>query len=385
MNKRYTRKLAITSSAAAIALLVALTGCTAETGETPAPEGPKEFVIGGVLPLSGSVAAFGEFVTTGAELAAEHIRESGVLGENTLSFTFEDGALDPQTTIIATQRVQERGINTVLTAGSAAILSQIPEAERTKTILVNVAAQSNNLFGVTDWLFNGLPSSNAELQQLVDLARGDLGLGRLAVLHVDSDIGVSDAETISRMWVAAGGEVVGTESYVSGATDMRTALTRIRAANPDALYISGQVGDMGYGIAQAKELGLSAQILGRTPNVDPQVFAVAGDAMEGMVGVGTIFRPSTPTAQQFVAAYEAKYGKSPSLYSAVTYDMVGILVKAYLAVGTDTTAVREWITGGNVVDYDGAMGLITVDENFVATYPLFAYMVKDGQVVDFAK
>ena len=381
LTQRTRRAGLVAAGVTAIAL--AFSGCTASTPtdtETVSPTEP--FVIGGVLPLSGANASFGEYVVNVAEMVKQQMTESGELGEHTLEFQWEDGVLDPQTSLIAFQRLEGK-MPVVLSAGSSTILAQLPEAERTETLLVNFASQPASLYGVSDWLFNAIPSSNAELEAIVALAQDDLGEKTLAILHSDSDQGVNDTKVLNEMWTEAGGEVVGEEAFAVGATDMRTALTRIRDTGADALFITGTISEIGYATAQVAELGLDVQLLGRTQNIDPQVFTIAGDAVNGLVGAGVVLRPSNPSAEAFIKDYTDEFGKAPSLYAAVAYDAIHIVLQAYLAVGTDSVAVRDYIAS-NITDFSGVMGSISVGSDLTASYPIFTYEVKDGEVVDFS-
>lgn len=352
---------------------------TEDGGDNPASSGGDAFTIGAVQPLSGEAAAIGEFTTHGAELAADHLREEGVAD---LTFTWEDSQLDTQVGVTATERLIGQDLNVILTGGSSVIVAQAPVADREEVVLVNTMAQSPLLADVSDWVVNALPTSDAEIEQVADIAINDLGAETFGILVVDSDLGVGDRDVMTEQIEAGGGTVVASETFPVGATDMRTALTRIRSAEPDALYIIGNTDEIGQAIAQTQELGIETQLLGRTQSIDPTVLEAAGPAADGMIGVGTVFRPAEDNeiGQRFLSEYQERHGSEPSVYAAIAYDATRLIGEVLADVGddSDTEAIRDSLRATS--DYPGAMGAITIGDDNTANYPLFAWQVVDGQV-----
>jgi len=385
MKQRTHTALRIGALVLAVATFSAACGAGGGTSSNSASgAGPNAtYTIGGVYPLSGESAAVGLAATRGAELAAKEVAATGGVK---LKFSFEDSQLNTQVALTATQKLSGQGVHIILSGGSSVLLAQAPVATRDKLLLVNTMAQSPNLTGASDWLFNILPTSDAELAQVADIAINQLHLKTIGILVVDNALGKGDREVLTQDVKKLGGTVNVTESFKVGATDMRTALTRIRSANPDGLYIVGNTDEIGYAIAQTKELGLHAQLLGRTQNIDPGVLKAAGDAANGMVGAATVFRPSADNkaAQQFIDGYRAEYKTEPTVYAAIAHDSVLLIAAALKSVGnaTDSTALRQYFT--TIKDFPGAMGPITIGPDNTATYPLFRYRVVAGKVTQFS-
>lgn len=359
---------------------------TTEGGGESTGEGeqPEEYVIGDVQPLTGAAAAFGEYAVTGGDLAVTHVNEDGGINGAELRIAREDGQCDPQTSIVAMERVLEQADPPVITTScSSVVLAQAPVAERTDTLLMNIAAQSPLLAGASENLFSVIPTSAAEIEAMVDLAYDEVGLQTAAVLHVDNDLGTGDLEVFREAWEGKGGEVVAVESFDVGATDMRTALTRIRSTDPDALYIVGNVDEVGYATAQVSELGMDTQLIGRTNNTSPEVLELAGEGANGIIGVGNIFREDVnDVAQRFADAYREEFGEEPSVYAALAYDAIRMVAQAYGEVGTETSAIAEYLR--NLESFTGAMGDIRMTEDQVAQYPLFTYEIVDGEIVEYS-
>ncbi|MEK7615191.1 MAG: ABC transporter substrate-binding protein, partial [Patescibacteria group bacterium] len=83
--------------------------------------------------------------------------------------------------------------------------------------------------------------------------------------------------------------------------------------------------------------------------------------------------PARPQTKKYLDAYQAKYKKAPEYpaYMASSYDQVYMIAQAFAEVGTDTSAVRDWLYG--VKNWPGALGDITIDSN---GDPLIGYHIK---------
>ena len=380
-----TKKSLKALGAVAIVVSLGLAGCSSTSGSGGSPSsssGAKSYVLGGTLPITGEAASIGLETEAAAELAASEAEKNG--GPK-ITFNWQDSQLNNQTAVTALQKLHDAGVNIVLTGGSGVIVAQSKVADQNKTTLVNNMAQSPLLNNLSTNLFNFIPTADEELSTVADMAVKTRGYKKIATLTVDSDLGSGDVTSLTKDVEALGGKVVASETFPVGATDMRTALTRLRAVNPQALYIVGNTDEIGYAIAQAKELGLKAQLLGRTQDINPVVLTAAGPAANGMIGAATIFSPSASNkvGTAFAAAYLKKTGKAADVYAAIAYDQTSIVIDALKHVGGSSAAVQKYLKG--VKNYPGAMGSISINSSNTATYGLFKYVVKDGKVVAFTK
>ncbi|GEK79636.1 branched-chain amino acid ABC transporter substrate-binding protein [Agrococcus baldri] len=368
--------LSAASAIVSLAIATALVGCSASTPDGDAAAGDSIF-IGGIWPLSGAGALTGQTSAIGAEIAIEELNAAG---DTSYEYQWEDSQLDTQLGVTILERLIGDDADVILSGGSGVLVAQAPVMDRQQVPVLNNMAQSPMLAGLSDWLFNIIPTSSAELEGIAELAINERGYETVATLAVDNDLGIGDVEELTGLIEDAGGQVIANESFPVGASDMRTALTRIRDAAPDALYITGNSDEVGYAIAQASELNLDAQLLIRTPGIDPSSLSIAGEAANGAIGVATAFRPSEDNqiAQDFIDAYmEKSDGEAPSTFAAIAYDAVRLIGAAYDELGSDATPedVAAWLN--SVQEFPGAMGLITISEG-TAAYPLFQFEVMDG-------
>ena len=89
-----------------------------------------------------------------------------------------------------------------------------------------------------------------------------------------------------------------------GSRDFKAQLTKIKAANPDFLFIPGYTPETAPAAAQARQLGMQQKILGVYGDMNPAYIKLAGPAAEGHVIGGEYDEDyDTPKNKAFVKAY----------------------------------------------------------------------------------
>ena len=74
-----------------------------------------------------------------------------------------------------------------------------------------------------------------------------------------------------------GGEIVASETYQKGDPDFSAQLTRIRASEPDVIFIPGYYTDVGNIAIQARKLGIKVPLLGGDGWDSEKLGEIAGD------------------------------------------------------------------------------------------------------------
>ena len=183
---------------------------------------------------------------------------------------------------------------------------------------------------------------------------------------------------------ANGVDVVATETFDTGETDFAEQLTRVKASDPDAIFISALSPEITAILIQGRRLGIP----GNVPfivsiTLTSEQIQLAGDAAEGAISftswVGT---SDAPRNQAFVRNYSEKYGAEPNLFAAQAYAAVYVLVEAIAnARSTDSTAIRDELA--NIKNLDTVLGKIAFDEDGDAVYAPTVLVVKNGELAAF--
>ena len=98
------------------------------------------------------------------------------------------------------------------------------------------------------------------------------------------------------------------EQYGSDNTDFRSQLSRLSAANPDALHLAPQSeASAGAIIKQAREMGYEGPIYAETISIGTSALEVAGDAATGMKAVAADLDPNNEKGQEVLANFRERY------------------------------------------------------------------------------
>ncbi|MFZ4483264.1 MAG: ABC transporter substrate-binding protein [Chthoniobacterales bacterium] len=153
-----------------------------------------------------------------------------------------------------------------------------------------------------------------------------------------------------------GGQIVGFETYTTGDKDFSAQLTKIKATNPDVIFLPAYYNDVPLIAQQARSLGITAQFVGSDAWSSPELIKLGGAAIEGSFFCNHYSTEiATPVAQKFMADYKAKYGQDPDDVAALTFDAFGLLVQAITDAGKlDRQAIRDALA--KIPKYDGITG-----------------------------
>ncbi len=183
-----------------------------------------------------------------------------------------------------------------------------------------------------DHVFRGTFTQDAVGKQMAEYA-AERGYRRIGVYYVRNSYGRGLANAFEDRAQALGVGVEVREAYdptdeVSGRAFERT-LSEWKARDLDALFVAGEVPAAGALVAEARRQGITAPILGGDAMHADALVRVAGRAAEGTV-VASMFHPHDPRpeVQRFSAAFRARYGQEPDMFSASGYDAVHVLAAA---------------------------------------------------------
>jgi len=313
-----------------------------ENSDTPQIDGLK---IGLTIAQSGAFSDEGIDQLRGAELAVQHLNQSGgmvatmqpsslqgngVLGKpvslvsadtKTQSDVAESAARD----LISTQSCS------VLVGGSSSgsALAIAPVAEELGAIYMSGMAHGNELTGDNRSAHAFRQYMNAQISSvaLAETMVADLGPDRSAYyLTADYVWGSTTGESIKQATEQLGWSTVDSVATPVGAGDFSSYLTGFIQSDADVLILVVYGKDMVNAITQARELGIpDLQVNGNSVATAIPVYStlMAEAAGENCAGVyGTInwhWSLQDEASLAFVSAYEAEYGQKPSEAAHAVY------------------------------------------------------------------
>jgi branched-chain amino acid transport system substrate-binding protein len=351
----------------ALVFALALSGCSkpgGNGGTTPPPV--EEIKIGSIMPMTGNHASFGVSSVEAIELAFEQINAAGgVLGGKKLKLLNEDNRSTAEEAATAANKLitQDKVVAIIGSVASSASLAAGPVAQEEGVPMISPTSTNPAVTEIGDYIFRACFIDPFQGQVMAQFVLENLKLTKAAmIIEQESDYAKGLAEFFKQSFEANGGTVVITENFSSGDSDFSGILTRVKAANPEFVYIPSYYDTVGPILLQAKGIELNAQFGGGDGWDSPDLFDLAGDAANGGFFTNH-YSPDVDSqlVKEFIAAYQAKYNKVPDALAALAYDAAYLLVQAINEAGsTDGAAIRNAMAA---INFNGVSGNVTYDAN----------------------
>jgi branched-chain amino acid transport system substrate-binding protein len=333
-------------------------------------------------PMTGDYAAFGMQMQRGAQAAVDDINAAGgVLGEQ-LSLNIGDDACDPKQAPAVANDFVSKGV--VFVAGHFCSGSSIPASDVyiEEGILQMTPASTNPAFteGPAEKGVKTIFRTCGRDDQQGDFAGAWLAehyAGKnVAILHDKSTYGKGVADLTKAVMNAAGLQEVMYEAYTAGEQDYTALITKMKAANIDAIYLGGYHTEGALIIRQAREQGLNAQLIGPDSLNTLEFASIAGDAANGVMFSNAAEARNLPSAKDVVEKIRAG-GFEPEGYTLSTYAAIQVWAMAATEAGsTDSEKVAETLRSH---EWDTVIGRIGFDAKGDLTAASYVwYQFKDG-------
>lgn len=349
----------LTILVAAFIVITLLSLATCKKKET------KEVKIGIVAPITGEAATFGISTKKGAILYFDAVNDSGGIDGMMINYTVQDDKGDPAEGANAYSKLIDQDKVSVIcgTVMSKVCLAGAPIAQSKGVPMVSPTSTNPAVTLVGDYIFRACFIDSFQGLIAAKYAIDTLGARTAAALYdAGNDYTMGLAEVFRDEFPKQGGKMAAFERYAAGTTDFNAQLVKIKAANPDVLFLPNYYNDTGLITKQAREMGITAQFLGSDGWDSPDLVKIAGNSINGGVFVSH-FSPESdlPAAQKFVKDYEARFGQKPDVLGAMAYEAAMIIVEAIKNAGsTDTRAIRDALAATNM---ETITGTIKYDEN----------------------
>jgi branched-chain amino acid transport system substrate-binding protein len=303
-----------------------------------------DITIGGIFPLSGPVAVYGTEAQKGIHLAIEQINAAGGVGGRKLVLISEDDEGDAAKTVNAftklTTRDKVKIVIGSLTSGCTIAITDRAQAQG--VVLMAPAASSEPVTNAGDYIFRACFIDPFQGTVGGTFAFHELGAKRAAVLYeAGSDYSAGLQENFVKAFSSFGGTVVATEVYNTGDVDFNAQLTRIKAANPDVIYLPEYYSDVALIAKQLRAQGINTPIVG-ADGWDGLQENAGDEVLNGFFTNNFTPDSTTPNVQTFVKDFQAKFNALPTSFAALGYDSLYLIRDAIAAAGSAEAApVRD--------------------------------------------
>ncbi len=346
--------------------------CVQKGGNETATNTGDTIRVGVFADLSGTTASFGQSTKNGIELAVEEINNSGgVLGKKIQLFVEDDQGRPEQAKTVVSKLINQDKVQAVLgEVASTNSLAAAPVAQEAKIPMISPSSTNPKVTEVGDYIFRVCFIDPFQGAVMAKYAANNLNAKTAAIFgDVQSDYSKGLSAVFKQEFTKLGGRIVSEQSYAQTDPDFKGQLTAIRATNPDVIYVPGYYGQVGIIAKQARELGMNMPLMGGDGWDSPDLWKLGGEALKNTY-ISNHYSADNPAPQiqNFVKAYQAKFGAKPDSLAALAYDSAKVLADSLKRAGSaDPQKLRDAIAQTN--NFDGITGKITINAERNAVKP----------------
>jgi len=311
--------------------------------------GAKEtdtYSIGAIFPLSGPVAFYGNESRDGGLLAIEQVNAAGGLLGKKIVLLSEDDEGNAEKSVNAFTKLTTRDKVSIIIGSSTSGPTQAMTtlAQRGKVVLISPSATNTEVTKAGDFIFRACFIDPFQGVVGADFAYGTLGSRRAAILYdAGADYNTGLAEAFKNQFLSLGGLVVADEAYQTGDVDFNAQITRIKAVNPDIVYLPNYYNDVSLQAKQLRDQGVNCALVGGD-GWDSLIDNAGDEVLNGFWSSGFASDTTDPLGMAFVKDFQAKFNRPASQFAALGYDAMKLALDGIKAAGTfDSSAVKDAI------------------------------------------
>lgn len=372
--------------------MTALMAAASMMGLGAAAQADNVITLGASVQMTGARANTGRYYKDAYQLAVDKINAAGGITVGGKTYKLKLDLLDNQSDVNLSVRqyvqlVSADKVNFLLGPfASNFVISDSSVSEKYQIPMVEGGGSSGQIFSRGyKYVFGTLPPAGGYYASTIKMM-GQLKptAKTVAVVSADDSFDVSVAKGTRKLVKAAGLTIAVDEQYGENSSDFSSILTKIKAANVDAILWSGHEPEALNFIRQMKQLNVNpTDMYAFTVGVPTADFRQAlGKDANYALGM-TTWLPSPALkdkwfgdAAAFAKEYEAKYGYAPDYHAASGAADVETYVYAIEKAGSlDPKKVRDAIAAS---DFNSLYANVKYAANGQINLPQIVVQVQDG-------
>lgn len=319
--------------------------------------GQNTIKIGLITDRVGPAKPYAEPVAAGAIFAVKDLNAKGGLLGRQVEMLVEDDQGKPDVSATVARKLVDAGASFILS------VSLTPATQQAQSVTLETKTPhmtpSNSGDTLTTQINNPNfwqtgPLGSTQIATLLSYARNK-NYKRVALITDNSDLGQLTNKFFKGALENAKIQIVSEEVVPRGSTTADPQLQKVRAANPDAIFLTGVLTPENVLILRSyRQLGLKQPLLGNYNFSVPIYTTVAKGLLDGVTFVDA-FDPAKPQTRAFIESFKKDSGHEPYNLNGYGYDGVMLVADAIKRAGsTDKEKVREAMQATK--GYVGVMG-----------------------------
>ncbi|WP_196593157.1 ABC transporter substrate-binding protein [Pectinatus sottacetonis] len=341
--------------------------------------------IGANFELTGNAANYGTSALKGLRLAVKEVNDAGGINGKKIKLEEVDCKSEASESANATTKLITDHVSAVVgPATTGDVLAASPIVAGSKIPLIAPAATSPKVTVGADgkvkpYIFRSCFIDPQQGEVMAKFAIDTLH-AKTAVIYVDSstDYSKSLGKVFKEKFEAAGGKVIDQEAFIQKDQDFQTTLTKIKAVNPDIIFIPAYYEEVGKIVKQAREMGIKCPLLGTDGWDDNKVIAIAGKQALNNTYFSTHYSNKDKDVQGFIKMFKKENnGEAPNVFAALGYDAGKMLIAAIKdAKSSDPQKIRDALE--HLKNVKVGTGIISMNKDHNPIKPAVIIEMKDG-------
>jgi branched-chain amino acid transport system substrate-binding protein len=303
--------------------------------------------IGVVGPTTGAVTQYGDMVREGVDTAVERINAAGGINGKKLETVVIDDGCEPKQGPVAANRVVNSKIGFVVGhVCSGATIAAADIYNNEGVVMVTPSATSPALTDGKNYefIFRTIGRDDQQGPAAAKFILEKIKPKKVAVLHDKQSYGQGIATAVKNDLEKGGVTVAVFEGINAGDSDYSAVITKLKAQGVDFVYYGGYHPEMGLLLRQSAEQGVKAKWMGPEGTGNPDINAIAGDAVEGMLLTLPADFTQNAANADIVKAFEAKKRNASGAFQMTAYTATQVIADGIKGAGSDDpTKVAKYL------------------------------------------
>jgi branched-chain amino acid transport system substrate-binding protein len=348
--------------------------------------GQNTVKLGVITSLTGSQAAFGEAHKNGYSIALDQINaKGGVLGKKIELDFYDDQSKPDQAVQGVSKLVDQDHVPVLLGAYSSentkAILN--PVIQHQVPLMIPTATADNVMDSKSPWIFRICAGANDYAKATIEFLQHNGSPKTMAIVYEKTNFGQANMQAMKEAATKAGIKLVAVEQYEAKSPDYRAVLRRVKAANPEAVYLCSYLLDATTLMRQAQEV-----------DFNPKYYTSAGTGFAAAEfptpkGAGKnaeytfsvsqwLPEGNWPGSKEFDAEYFKRTGTHPQYHAMEAYEALMVVAQAINdAKSLEPAKIRDAIKKTDLKM--SAFGPVKFDANGQNQHPVLITQVQGGK------
>ena len=346
--------------------------------------------IGAIFAVTGPAANLGAPEARTAEMLVETLNATGGLQGHKIKLIVKDSGGNPEKAVsFAKQLIEEEKVFAIIgpsTSGETMKIKNI--CEEAGTLLISCAAAESIVNPLAHQVFK-TPQKDSDAVRRIFQQMQKMKIAKIAVTSSNTGFGKAGKEQLEKIAPEFGIAIAVSDVYEKEATDLSSVVTKIKAADVQAVVNWSIEPAQSILAKNMRQLGLTIPLFQSHGFGNIRYVKAAGAAAEGIIfPAGRLLvadvlpgaHPQKAVLQKYAREYQARFQEEASTFGGHAYDALLILAKAMETAGTDRAKLPAAVEGlKGLIGTAGVFNFSATDHNGLDIGAFEMLTVKDGK------